>query len=67
MNNQKKNYAHVTTFQVKGKLALIHSLIQMGMNIEIDPTCQYACVGFDNIKDHNNFNDMLSHCKLQHE
>ena len=55
-----KNYAHVITFKVRGKLALIHSLIQKGLHIDIDSKCEYACAGFDNISDYNDFNNMLA-------
>ena len=59
MNTIAEKHSLKVLFKVHGKLALIHTLLQMGMIIKTDPKLEYACAYFDNTQDFNEFKSMV--------
>lgn len=58
---QRENNCYKVLFKVRGNLAMIHTLMQHGMHINMDAKCEYACAYFDNVIDYNDFQEKLAH------
>lgn len=58
--NSAERNCHKVFFHVKGKLAMIHALLDSGMDIRMNAECTHACACFDNTIDYNNFKTRIA-------